>query len=185
MDRILFYVVVLVVLLVYLAIYCLALYPSYKIFQKAGENGYKAFIPFYNTFLIGKIARDEKLGYILLALNCISLVIGVINLIAFSYVINFIVMCIGCIVGVIVFINLADRFKRDNTFKRIYYIVYAIMCVSCLIVVFVGERNQMEAIDSSNLVFIVMLCCIAIIWFMLLNLATNKKYPTYYKYEKS
>lgn len=53
-------------------IYIISLFVAHwKIFEKAGEKGWKVFIPFYNAFVYGKIAGGVKLGY---ALLCVAIV---------------------------------------------------------------------------------------------------------------
>ena len=67
----------------------------YKIFKKAGERGYKAFIPGYSTYTMYRIVWDEKYFAALLCLiglSMISRVIGGTVFTAFGMVITFGIM---------------------------------------------------------------------------------------------
>lgn len=62
---------VLVGLIIFTGIYIISAIFKWKIFQKAGREGWEALIPFYSSYLLYKIAWDGK--FYLMSLGCILL----------------------------------------------------------------------------------------------------------------
>ena len=46
----------------------------WKVFEKAGQPGWAALIPFYNAFVLTQVARKEILWFILTLVPCINIV---------------------------------------------------------------------------------------------------------------
>ena len=49
--------------------YVLACLPVSKMFEKAGEEGYKAYIPFYNAYILFKLAWKTSVFWIIIILS--------------------------------------------------------------------------------------------------------------------
>lgn len=49
------------------------------IFAKAGEAGWKAVVPFYNTYILYKITWGNGLYFLLLLIPCVNIVIQIIT----------------------------------------------------------------------------------------------------------
>ena len=49
----------------------------WKLFVKAGEPGWAAIIPFYNTFIMVKICGKPILWFIMLLIPCVNVVFGI------------------------------------------------------------------------------------------------------------
>ncbi|SKB80264.1 hypothetical protein SAMN06296386_105248 [Lachnospiraceae bacterium] len=47
----------------------------WKMFTKAGEEGWKCIIPFYNTIMIGKIAKREKMANVIVILQIVNIIV--------------------------------------------------------------------------------------------------------------
>src|SRR5262245_43216705 len=65
--------------LVYIALVVVVLVAMWKVFEKAGQPGWAAIIPFYNAYvLVTKIAQKEILWFILLFIPLVNIVIAVL-----------------------------------------------------------------------------------------------------------
>ena len=53
------------------AVYILFAIPAYMMFRKAGEEGWKAFIPFYNDYTMANLVWETKVFWIMLVLSLI------------------------------------------------------------------------------------------------------------------
>lgn len=65
-------------MLVWLAIVAVVLVAQWKIFEKAGEKGWKALIPFYNAYTLFRIAGRNGWGFILLFVPLVNVVVSII-----------------------------------------------------------------------------------------------------------
>ncbi len=63
--------------LVYLAAIVLAIVTMWKVFEKAGEAGWKALVPFYNSYVLFQIAGRNGLGFLLLFIPVVNIVVGI------------------------------------------------------------------------------------------------------------
>ena len=72
---------VLFVFLIYAAVVVLAIAGLWKTFEKAGQKGWFALIPFLNTYILIKLAGREGWWLILFFIPCVSIVVGFIVLI--------------------------------------------------------------------------------------------------------
>lgn len=64
--------------IVYLAIYALVVAGWWMIFQKAGEEGWKAIIPIWNTLILLKIVGREWWWILLMLIPIVNIVVWVI-----------------------------------------------------------------------------------------------------------
>ena len=53
------------------AVYILFAIPAHMMFRKAGEEGWKAFIPFYNDYTMANLVWETKVFWIMLVLSLI------------------------------------------------------------------------------------------------------------------
>lgn len=56
-------VIYMVIALVNLVVYVLSIIADYRLFEKAGEEGWKAIIPFYNYFVLCRIVMGDSLWF--------------------------------------------------------------------------------------------------------------------------
>lgn len=75
-----------IVMLVALAFGIVSIIAYWKLFEKAGEPGWKAIIPYYNTFKLAQIATGSNLvGWILIGLSAVYLVLTVVMQVAMAF----------------------------------------------------------------------------------------------------
>ena len=68
--------VAVVMLVIAILMYVITCFGFAKMFKKAGEAGWKAFIPFYNTYILYKRCWNTKMFFVWLALDIVSGVIS-------------------------------------------------------------------------------------------------------------
>lgn len=74
------------IMLVALAFGIVSIIAYWKLFEKAGEPGWKAIIPYYNTFKLAQIATGSNLvGWILIGLSAVYLVLTVIMQVVMAF----------------------------------------------------------------------------------------------------
>ncbi|MCR5128285.1 MAG: DUF5684 domain-containing protein [Lachnospiraceae bacterium] len=61
--------------LVSLVVMVVMIVAMWKIFEKAGEAGWKSLIPFYNTYILFKIAWGNGLLFLLCLVPCVNIVV--------------------------------------------------------------------------------------------------------------
>jgi len=81
------------VLIIYLAILVIVIAGIWKAFEKAGQPGWAAIVPFYNLYIILKIAN--KPGW---------------------WILLFLIPLVGIIIAIIVMIEFAKAFGKDTGF---------------------------------------------------------------------
>lgn len=69
------------VMIVWIVILILSIMANCMIFQKAGQPGWKAIIPFYNSYIYAKIATDAGWMFLLQFIPCIGFI--------FSFYLNY------------------------------------------------------------------------------------------------
>ena len=69
-----------------IAVFVLLIATLWRIFTKAGVEGWKAIIPIYNIFILAKIARNERFAWIMLIVWAVYFAIYCGILVAFGYV---------------------------------------------------------------------------------------------------
>ena len=62
-----------------LAIFILQIVAKWKIFAKAGEHGWTALIPFYNTYMLYKITWENGLFFLLSYIPCLNVIVTVMT----------------------------------------------------------------------------------------------------------
>lgn len=62
-----------------LLVAALMIVAMWRIFVKAGEEGWKAIVPFYNTYILYKITWGNGLYFLLLLIPCVNVVIQIIT----------------------------------------------------------------------------------------------------------
>lgn len=61
--------------------YVLVIVGEWRIFEKAGESGWKSLIPIYNAYILYKIAWDSRIFWVELILSLIASIVPLIGLI--------------------------------------------------------------------------------------------------------
>ncbi len=64
-------------LFLYLAVIALLVVSMWKIFEKAGEEGWKAIVPFYNSYTLFRIAGRNGWGFLLMLVPIVNVVVAV------------------------------------------------------------------------------------------------------------
>lgn len=85
----------------------------YKMFQKTGEAGWKAFIPYYRTYICYKFAWDPKKFLVYFAASVIAQIVGSVG----SIITNLIAIVAGIVVIVFGFkldIRVAKSFGKST-----------------------------------------------------------------------
>ena len=82
---------------------------NWKIFTKAGEEGWKSIIPFYNSYILFKIVWDVKYFWIFFGLGIAS---GVIAFIPFINLLCFLISAVLIIISVMLNYYLARSFGQ-------------------------------------------------------------------------
>lgn len=98
--------VVVFLLLIILAIYVVYAIALAKIFKKAGEEGWKAIIPFYNLFVLIQIS-GLNWWYFLIAIS--GTICTMLNIDGLSYVCNLAALA----VNFFIFYNLAKKMRQQ------------------------------------------------------------------------
>ena len=94
------------VLLIIIAFYIVYVVALAKLFNKAGEAGWKAIIPFYNTFVLIQIA-GLNWWYFLIAIS--GTIFSILNIDGLDYICNLAALA----VNFFVFYNLAKKMKQQ------------------------------------------------------------------------
>lgn len=68
-----------IVAIVSLAIFILQIVAKWKIFDKAGEHGWAALIPFYSTYVLYKITWENGLFFLLSYIPCLNVIVTVMT----------------------------------------------------------------------------------------------------------
>lgn len=95
---------------------------SWKIFEKAGEAGWKVLIPFYNTYTLFRIAGRNGWGFLLL-------IIPIVNIIA----------------AIMVLVGLAERFRKGPLFAILWLILFPFVGTLALgygSATYTGQKHQ-------------------------------------------
>ncbi len=119
-----------VFLLIWLAVLVISVIALWKIFEKAGVEGWKALIPIYNGWVLAEIAG--KPGWW-----------GLVSLLAW-------IPLIGPIVAVVVYVlialELAKRFGKDTTFAILGLVIFNL--IGLLILGFGDAKYQGKPYDT-------------------------------------
>ena len=96
-----------------LAIAILVIVAMWKIFQKAGEPGWKAIIPFYNSYTMYKIVWDTKFFWINFGLGVLT---GIINFLPPLAFLSYIISIAAFVIEVMLLNKLAKSFGHGTGF---------------------------------------------------------------------
>lgn len=64
---------------IFLAVSILQIVAKWRIFSKAGEHGWAALIPFYNTYVLYKITWESGLFFILSYIPCLNMIVTIMT----------------------------------------------------------------------------------------------------------
>ena len=64
--------------IIYLAIFAVAMVSMWKIFEKAGKPGWAALVPFYNIYVMLEIVGRPGWWLVLLLIPCVNIIVFVI-----------------------------------------------------------------------------------------------------------
>lgn len=95
-----------VIVTVGIAMYVISAIAYWQIFKKAGEKGWKALIPVYNSYIIYKISWKTSMFWIMLILDIVYAVLAGINVSAQSGVLAFLMYAVYIAVLVIGIISI-------------------------------------------------------------------------------
>lgn len=95
-----------VIVTVGIAMYVISAIAYWQIFKKAGEKGWKALIPVYNSYIIYKISWKTSMFWIMLILDIVYVVLAGINVSAQSGVLAFLMYAVYIAVLVIGIISI-------------------------------------------------------------------------------
>lgn len=101
--------------------YAFYVIPLYFIFQKAGEKGFKAIIPFYNFYTYIKIYWKPYIFWITLLLAAVSSIFQILSIVFYGsssifYIISSLTAIPGCIVSILTAIKVSKAFGRGGGF---------------------------------------------------------------------
>lgn len=68
-----------IVAIVSLVIFILQIVAKWKIFDKAGERGWAALVPFYSTYVLYKITWENGLFFLLSYIPCLNVIVTVMT----------------------------------------------------------------------------------------------------------
>ncbi len=103
--------------------YLLVVIGQWRIFEKAGENGWKSLIPIYNVYILYKIIWDTRIFWIELALSLFLSIVPLIGIIG----------AIG-----IFFIDIAATAKLSFAFGHGLAFIFGLIFLRPLFVIILG-----------------------------------------------
>ena len=132
----------------------------FKLFEKAGEPGWKAIIPFYNTYTLCKISKCTKLFFLKLVsdiLGGISLAISLAYLLMYCidslsthpednwFIVFLIVFAIACLFGLVSFITwIFISINLTKAFGVSGAVVFALIFARRLTIFILGIMDSVE-----------------------------------------
>ncbi|MCR4694004.1 MAG: DUF5684 domain-containing protein [Pseudobutyrivibrio sp.] len=132
----------------------------WNMFSKAGVEGWKCIIPYYNTYVIGQISKKEKLAKILIIIQVISVVV----ITAF--------VCSAIVIGV----NTVN-YEDVNVFALVIMIISGIATIMLVtaekIMEIILHYNLMKSYDAPTVFLILVIMFPYVAW---LILGFSKKY---------
>lgn len=118
-------------LVIWLVVAIVAIVAMWKVFEKAGEAGWKSIIPFYNSYILAEISG--KPGVWGLALPAASVI-------AWIPVIGWLAVVGAYVLYIIIALELAKKFGKDTTFAVLWLIIFSL--VGLLILGFGDAKYQ-------------------------------------------
>lgn len=104
--------------LVVLAIAIVAIVAMWKIFVKAGVEGWKSIIPVYNTYTLAEISGKPGWWGLLIAL---------IGFVAWVPIIGWLAWIGAIVLYVLIALELAKKFGKDTTFAVLWLIIFSLV----------------------------------------------------------
>ncbi len=106
-----------------IAAYVFSVIPLYFIFQKAGEKGYKAIIPFYNFYIYMKICWKPYMFWITLSLALSAVVLQILSFVFYGgntinifYLISSLIAIPGCVISILTSVKMSKAFGHGGGF---------------------------------------------------------------------
>ncbi len=97
-----------------IALLILQIVANWKIFEKAGEQGWKSLIPVYAEYILYKIAWDTKPFWILIGLSVLTIFLSAIPVAGMVF--GFIISILLIIIEVLCYVKLAKAFGHGRGF---------------------------------------------------------------------
>ncbi len=123
-----FYILVALLLLVVQIVAC------WKVFEKAGEPGWKAIIPVYSEYVLYKIAWDVKPFWILIGAAVVNMLLCWIPVV--GTIIGFIVGSLAIIIEVSCYVKLSKAFGHGGWFA------VGLLLLSPVFIMILGFENS-------------------------------------------
>ncbi|TQR41047.1 hypothetical protein DMB95_06050 [Campylobacter sp. MIT 12-8780] len=138
-------------LVVIVGIFCVIFLPFYLIFKKANVNAWAAFVPFYNFYMLGKVAKDEALGALLVVVIVIGFILSAVAgeesaLGGIATIAIYICYCF-------VYVNLGRRFEVSLGFKIalcIPFISWIMLWILALDKSYVYKKESLEETSENQ-----------------------------------
>ena len=129
-----------VIFTINIMIFCLAFLPYAFIFKKSGEAKWLAFVPFYNIYIICKIAKDHKyaLWFLGIAILCCAIPapIAFYDKELYKSTASFLIYIVNCLV----LVELTNRFDKGIIVK----ILVCIPFTQWLTMLYLGLNGDCE-----------------------------------------
>lgn len=107
-----------VFVLIWLAIAIVGIVALWKVFEKAGVEGWKAIIPVYNTYILAEISG--KPGWW-------GLLISLVGFVAWVPLIGWVASIAAIVLYVLIALELAKKFGKDTTFAVLGLIIFSLI----------------------------------------------------------
>lgn len=105
-------------LFIWLAIVIVAIVAMWKVFEKAGVEGWKAIIPVYNTYVLAEISG--KPGWW-------GLLISLVGFVAWIPLLGWAASIAAIVLYVLIALELAKKFGKDTTFAVLWLIIFSLI----------------------------------------------------------
>lgn len=94
---------------------------SWKIFEKAGEPGWKALIPIYNTYIMYKITWNLNMFWVFFGLSCFTSVLSGMSSVMTGNglilaILNLVVSIVLAAISIVQWVKLGASFGKDSGF---------------------------------------------------------------------
>ena len=139
-----------------IAIYVLTVIALWKIFTKAGEDGWKAIIPIYNMYILYKISWETKFFWIYLAIQCVSVIISGITANGGNGFLAF--LSFACSIAALVLTILMNRYLARSYGQGIGFTVGLVLLNTIFTLIlgfssyaYEGNGAELVAADKANL----------------------------------
>lgn len=127
-----------IILILTLALGIFIIIGYWKLYKKAGYNGYEAIIPFYSQWVLTKIAGLKEYWFIL---SIASIIVSAVDIYALSVLASF----VSLLFRIGVAYNLKEKFHKNNT-----WFIFAVL-FSGIVIPLLGYSNS-EVYDKDAVV---------------------------------